>query len=179
MSMYAPDADDWDSQWDGGEGRIRFLGGPAARDQDSPPRPRRTADASTVGGGAVRRLLEDPVSVLVNRERVARGLEVLVGDERLRTSARGHSAEMVRLGFFDHMAPDGTSPAERMLAAGFPLPGGENIAFGQPTPEAVVADWMNSPPHRRNILRREFRVIGVGVCVTSLGPMWTQNFGYV
>lgn len=119
------------------------------------------------------------MTVLVNRERAARGLEPLVGDERLRTSARAHSTDMVRLGYFDQVAPDGTSPADRMTAAGFPLPGGENIAFGQPTPEEVVADWMNSPPHRRNILRREFHAIGVCVCVTTLGPMWTQNFEYV
>ncbi|WP_395575082.1 CAP domain-containing protein [Streptomyces sp. BK79] len=173
MSTNAPDA-----QWDSGEGRIRFLGAPSGSDQDGAPRTRRTADASAIGGDAVRRSLENPVTVLVNRERAVRGMEPLIADERLRTSARGHSADMVHLGYFDHVAPDGTSPAERMLAAGFPLPGGENIAFGQPTPEAVVTDWMNSPPHRRNILHREFRVIGVGVFITALGPMWTQNFGY-
>ncbi|MEU3699981.1 CAP domain-containing protein [Streptomyces griseoviridis] len=179
MSANDFDADGWDSQWSSAKGRIRFLGAPSGSDQDGAPRPRRTADASVLGGDVVRRALENPVTVLVNRERAARGMEPLLDDERLRRSARAHSADMVRLGYFDHVAPDGTSPADRMLAAGFPLPGGENIAFGQPTPEEVVADWMNSPPHRRNILRREFHVIGVGVCVTTLGPMWTQNFGYV
>ncbi|MEU7467533.1 CAP domain-containing protein [Streptomyces sp. NPDC044984] len=178
MNPNDTDTDDWDSQWGGTGGRIRFLGSPSG-DFEGAPRDCPTADGSAIGGDAVRRSLENPVVSLVNRERTVRGMQLLVSDERLRASARAHSADMVRLGYFDHLAPDGTSPAERMLAAGFPLPGGENIAFGQPTPEEVVADWMNSPPHRRNILRRGFRVIGVGVFVTPLGPMWTQNFGYV
>jgi len=47
--------------------------------------------------------------------------------------------------------------------------GGENVAFRSipANPEqwakAVVKDWMKSPRHRKNILRSEFRYLGVGV----------------
>jgi len=38
---------------------------------------------------------------------------------------------------------------------------GENVAYGYPTGRAVVRGWMNSPGHRENILRREFRLMGI------------------
>jgi uncharacterized protein YkwD len=145
---------------------------------DSSDGGRRTADGSTIGGDAVRRAPENPVTALMNRVRVMRGRGFLIDDERPRTFARAHSADTVRLGPVVHIAPDGTSPAERMLAVGLPLPGSENITFGQPMPERVVIDRMNSPPHRRDITHREFHVIGVGVFVTTWGLMRTQNFGY-
>ena len=50
---------------------------------------------------------------------------------------------------------------------------GENIARGQFTPMEVVADWMASESHRRNILRKEFEEIGIGI----FGDVWVQNFG--
>jgi uncharacterized protein YkwD len=43
---------------------------------------------------------------------------------------------------------------------------GENLAWGTgtyATPRAVVKAWMRSPAHRRNIMERRFRVIGIGV----------------
>jgi len=52
---------------------------------------------------------------------------------------------------------------------------GENIAKGQLTPKEVTEDWMNSPPHRRNILHKDFDEIGIGI----YGDVWAQNFGRV
>jgi hypothetical protein len=41
---------------------------------------------------------------------------------------------------------------------------GENLVWGTgplSTPQALVTAWMNSPPHRENLLRPTFREIGV------------------
>jgi uncharacterized protein YkwD len=122
---------------------------------------------------------EDKVVWLVNMERVNRNLSLLKADERLRVSARFHSADMAKRGFFAHIGPQGSpTPLIRMLAAGVDQPGGENIAMGQESPASVVDAWMHSPPHRQNILSAEFRTIGVGVHPSSDGLWWTQNFGY-
>ena len=43
---------------------------------------------------------------------------------------------------------------------------GENIAWGRgerATPREIVRAWMESPPHRANVLGRSFRELGVGV----------------
>jgi len=122
--------------------------------------------------------LENQVVTLVNTARRRAGQLALRGDERLRTSARGYSTRMAEVGFFAHEDPDGSVPVDRMRAAGHPSPGGENIAQGQPSPEAVMHSWMNSPGHRANIVRPEFRCIGVGVYLGPGGPWWTQHFGY-
>ncbi|MCK9920809.1 CAP domain-containing protein [Frankia sp. AgPm24] len=53
----------------------------------------------------------------------------------------------------------------------------ENIAAGQPTPDAVVRAWMASPGHRANILNRSLRRIGAGPAGGGpYGAHWTQDF---
>lgn len=40
---------------------------------------------------------------------------------------------------------------------------GENVAYGYPTGRSVVVDgWMKSKGHRANILKRDYRLMGVG-----------------
>jgi uncharacterized protein YkwD len=65
---------------------------------------------------------------------------------------------------------------ERIKNAGYPQPGGENIASGQRSAAQVMDAWMNSTGHKANILNCEFKVIGVGL--DTNGFFWTQDFGY-
>ena len=51
---------------------------------------------------------------------------------------------------------------------------GENIAYGQRTPQQVVDGWMNSSGHRANILNASYTQIGVGY--VAQGNYWTQMF---
>jgi hypothetical protein len=54
---------------------------------------------------------------------------------------------------------------------------GENIAYGQKSPESVMTAWMNSSGHRANILRSSYTHIGVGLEIDENGRRWwTQNF---
>jgi uncharacterized protein YkwD len=122
--------------------------------------------------------LEDEVTRLTNRERIAANCEELRTDERLRTAARGHSQDMAANNYFDHNGLDGRSPFDRMRDAGHPDPTGENIAHGYPTPAAVMAGWMGSDGHRENLLTCEHQTIGVGLAYGPDGrPYWTQDFG--
>ncbi|MFI1980350.1 CAP domain-containing protein [Streptomyces wedmorensis] len=144
------------------------------------PAPSPTSAFGTEGSTAERRRrrTEDDVTVLVNERRRVAGLPPLRIDERLRQSSRAHSEDMAARDFFSHEDPAGVSPADRMSAAGYPAPAAENIARGQPGPAAAMRAWMNSPGHRRNILRVGVTTIGVGVHFGPGGPWWTQNFGY-
>jgi len=125
-----------------------------------------------------RKTIESRVARLVNTTRSRYGLESLTEDERLRRSSRRHCADMAARLTLAHQLPGHPDPFERMLAEGFPDPGGENIAFGQETAHRVMESWMRSRPHRANILYPEFRVIGVGLLRNADGHWWTQNFGY-
>ena len=53
---------------------------------------------------------------------------------------------------------------------------GENIACGHRSPQEVVRGWMNSPRHKENILRADFKYIGVGVAEKDGVLYWTQEF---
>lgn len=116
------------------------------------------------------------VLAITNAQRAAAGCKPLRVDPRLNRSAQRHSEDMARRRFFSHNNPDGQSFSDRERAAGYQATGGENIARGQETAAEVMRVWMNSPPHRRNILRCEFTTIGVGY--VAAGHYWTQNFGY-
>jgi len=121
---------------------------------------------------------ETTVAAITNQERAKAGCGSLRIDSRLVTAARRHSQDMAANNYFDHTSRSGASPWARMEAAGYPSPGAENIAKGQPTPAAVMQGWMNSPGHRANILNCKLKAIGVGMAQGPGGPYWTQNFGW-
>lgn len=119
------------------------------------------------------------VVTATNAERARHRLGPLTVDARLAAAARAHSADMVARGFFAHEDPEGRGPADRVRAAGYSYSVvAENIAAGQRSAAEVVESWMNSPGHRKNILRREVTQIGVGTATGgSFGRHWTQVFG--
>ena len=82
---------------------------------------------------------------------------------------------MTRLDFFDHTSPVKGKEAfsDRILQAGYPNPGGENIYKGGRSPEAAHDGWYHSSGHHRNILAPHFTALGAG----QDGDHWTQNFG--
>ncbi|POX39854.1 SCP-like extracellular, partial [Streptomyces sp. Ru73] len=149
---------------------------PASGDAVSPaPAGTRTADPSpdAGSGSAVARVIG-----LVNEERAKAGCAPVTADSGLTGLAQDFSEDMARRDFFAHTDPDGATPWDRAKTAGITGLGGENIARGQATPEAVMDAWMKSPGHRANILNCEYRTLGVGLHQSPGGPWWTQDFGF-
>lgn len=118
---------------------------------------------------------EREVIRLVNQIRRENGLSELTYDWELCRVARIKSQDMKENGYFSHTSPTYGSPFQMMKSFGIRYKSaGENIAKGQPSPEAVVNAWMNSSGHRANILNSAFTHIGVGYA--SGGSYWTQMF---
>ena len=104
-------------------------------------------------------------------------------------TAQGHSQEMALRDYVAHTSADGTSPWDRIKAAGYKYRlVAENIAWGATSPEQVVDAWFfESPPndaHRKNILNCALQEIGVGYYYLANDPgqvtahtYWTQDFG--
>jgi uncharacterized protein YkwD len=118
----------------------------------------------------------DQVVALANEARAQAGCGPLRVDARITAAAQAHSDDMAANDYFSHDSLDGRSFADRLRAAGYPSPGGENIAQGQRSAQSVHQAWMNSSGHRANILNCGFTTIGVGVNQTAW--TWTQDFGY-
>ncbi len=140
------------------------------------------SDSGSSGGGAPKsrtEVAEAEVLSLVNEERADAGCKPVKADRGLIDMAGDFAKDMAILGFFSHIAPDGSGPWDRAEEAGILDLGGENIARGQSSAEEVMEDWMDSPAHKANILNCEYRTLGVGAYLSGDdGPWWTQNFGY-
>jgi uncharacterized protein YkwD len=136
---------------------------------------------SALSDGGVASSEEQEVVRLVNLEREIANLHPLAWDNALGAAAWDHSTDMAQQDYFSHTSLDGRQFNQRITAAGYPYStGGENIACGYSTPQAVMNGWMNSAGHRANILNASFCDIGVGYAFESASSYryyWTQDFG--
>lgn len=115
------------------------------------------------------------VVALVNAERAKYGLSALKVDSRVQQAAQVRAKETVQS--FSHTRPNGSSFSTALTEAGVSYTrSGENIAYGQSTPQQVVQAWMNSSGHRANILNESFTTIGVGYTVSGGTAYWAQLF---
>ena len=118
---------------------------------------------------------ESEVIRLVNEVRRENGLKALTANWELSRVARYKSQDMLNKGYFSHTSPTYGTPFQMIRSFGLSYrSAGENIAYGQRTPQAVVNAWMNSSGHRANILSSSYTQIGVGYVAN--GHYWTQMF---
>jgi uncharacterized YkwD family protein/spore coat assembly protein SafA len=122
--------------------------------------------------------LEAEVVRLVNIERSKKGLQALKADWEISRVARYKSQDMINKKYFSHTSPTYGSPFKMLETFGIRFSSaGENIAYGQQTPAAVMKSWMNSSGHKANILSPSYTHIGVGLAKSSSGVCyWTQMF---
>jgi uncharacterized protein YkwD len=122
---------------------------------------------------------------LVAATRRGAGLRALRSNGTLARAARIKGGRIQACGTFSH-TPCGAPFSAAFRAAGWHRGTmGENIAFGQAalgTPRAILNSWMQSPGHRANLLRREFRLQGLAVRTATLPGvgavrLWVHTFG--
>lgn len=105
----------------------------------------------------------------------------LAQSDTLRRAALAHVRDMAERGVLGHAGRDGSTPAERATHAGYRWRFvGENVAAGQPTPEAVVAEWLRSPRHCANVMDSDYTEMGVAYVAeaqSEKGIYWVQMFG--
>ena len=115
------------------------------------------------------------VAALVNAERAKYGLSALTVDTRVQQAALVRAKETAQS--FSHTRPNGSSFSTALTEAGVSYrTAGENIAYGQSTPQQVMNAWMNSSGHRANILNANYTTIGVGYTVINGTAYWAQLF---
>lgn len=136
--------------------------------------------------------MDEEVLQLVNQVRSKKGLQSLELNALLNKAAFAHAKDMADNNYFDHDSKakkkNGrfvkvATPFERMerFTQNKVTAYSENIAAGQRTAEEVVKVWMNSPTHRRNILSKEVKYMGVGVAQnkdSTYNVYWVQCFGF-
>jgi uncharacterized protein YkwD len=121
--------------------------------------------------------LNHQVLAAVNRLRAAHGLGALRESAALDRSARQHSSEMGRRGYFSHSSANGTVFWRRIrhyyAAKGYSYWSvGENLVWESPSLSAAGAMklWIGSPPHLKNLLTAQWRQIGVSAVGVAHAP---------
>jgi uncharacterized protein YkwD len=113
----------------------------------------------------------------INSLRGARGLRPLRVSRGLTAAATYHTNQMGIRGFFEHESANGAPFWKRIerfypsrVGRGWSV--GENILWGAPdiSPASAVREWMLSPPHRQNLLSREWREIGIAAIHFASAP---------
>lgn len=118
------------------------------------------------------------ITELVNEHRAAAGLAPVTYSAKLSEAAQVRALEIEKS--FSHTRPDGRYFSSVFAEHGISYRySGENIAWGQKSPEEVVTAWMNSAGHRANILNAKFTQLGVGYRQNARGVNYfTQLFIY-
>lgn len=176
---------------DSGRGNVTYATGHSWGDWETTKEPAASAEGeqrskcSSCGASRTQTLpkkkdvtaFRNEVIRLVNVERANNGLSPLTAKPELMEYAQLRSGELVEL--FEHTRPNGESALTYVMALDNVCTSGENIAWGQSSPESVMRAWMNSPGHRSNILSESFTAIGVGCCESGGTLHWVQVFaGY-
>ncbi|MFC4617894.1 CAP domain-containing protein [Camelliibacillus cellulosilyticus] len=115
---------------------------------------------------------------LTNASRVMHKMPVLKWDNRVSETARKHSLDMAKNQYFDHINLQGQSPFDRMKEDHITfITAGENIAYGQFSSIFAHEGLMNSLGHRKNILQKNYKYLGVGVAFNHESqPYYTEDF---
>jgi len=98
-----------------------------------------------------------------NAQRSGNGVASLSSNGLLTNAAQTKANDMVARNYWSHTTPDGEEPWVFITNAGYQYQtAGENLAYGFATSADTVTGWMNSPPHRENLLNGSFREVGFG-----------------
>jgi uncharacterized protein YkwD len=118
-----------------------------------------------------RTLRRNQMLELMNTKRENKHVTDLHISSRLSRYARQHSRQMAKRGYIFHTR----SLASRLRSVRWSI-AGENVGAGGGDVSSLFQAFMDSAPHRRNILRRSFKHVGIGM-VRRGGYLWvTMDF---
>lgn len=131
------------------------------------------------------------VLCLIGKERRKADLKRVEQVWSLTKVAEKHTDVMIQKDCLDHRCQGEKSLQDRIVNSGYPIPGGR-YGFGEVTgcsltPQAMVDAWMDQRFHRRVLLKKEYRHVGIGVakgkpkdrgCGDTLRGVYTVIFGW-
>ena len=98
----------------------------------------------------------------------------LIWNAQLAAAAAEHARDMYVNNYFSHISPQGTSPIQRAIQAGYTgMYVGENIAKGYPTISDVMLAWKNSEAHCAAMMDTLYKEFGAA----EYSGYWVQEFG--
>jgi uncharacterized protein YkwD len=125
----------------------------------------RTSTTTSVAA-ALQRLVTAQINVVRREHRLPR----LAVSAQLARAGQEHAQQLAHAGYFSHDWSDGT-PFGSWIRRFYPVgaarrwSAGENLAWAMPdvTAQQAVEMWLASPEHRRILLSKSWRQVGLGV----------------
>lgn len=132
--------------------------------------------------GQIPQLDSREIISLTNDIRSKNGLGLLNPSFQLDLAASEKLNDMVKNSYFAHISPEGITPWYWIDKSSYNyIAAGENLAIGFFTADDTLKAWLNSPPHKANLLGPNYRDIGVAVGRGKLnsteGIIVVQMFG--
>lgn len=111
----------------------------------------------------------------ISNVRKRHGLGSISTDRRLMRAAKNHANYLARTGKFGHEFGPSTRFKKRINDVGFKQSAGENLGVGYRSIDAAITGWMNSPKHRKIMLKRKFSVGGIALKrnISGKNPRYT------
>ncbi|MGZ4416924.1 MAG: CAP domain-containing protein [Gaiellaceae bacterium] len=114
----------------------------------------------------------------INRTRRTHGLRPLAYSGSLTSAATEHARALATAGTFTHAWPTTGQFFSSWIRGFYPARGyrawsaGENLLWAAPgfTPASAVQQWLDSPAHRRVLLTKSWRELGIGVVSAVAAP---------
>jgi len=117
----------------------------------------------------------------VNDLRASYGLPAYQPNSILMAVAQAHSEYQASIGTWTHIGPNGESPRDRAIAAGYPASGyfSENVYKdgSNLSAQAVVNAWMGDAPHQNTMLSSTLQDVGAGVATAGNYVYYTLDAG--
>jgi hypothetical protein len=116
---------------------------------------------------------------LANQERMARGLTSLNWNDALAAAARAHALRMAQQDALSHQYTGELAMADRAAKAGARFSTiAENIGEERQA-ETLHAEWMESPPHRANLLDPQLDAVGIAVVEKNGNLFAVEDFAQI
>lgn len=126
---------------------------------------------------AIRTNTKGAVLEWINVIRKRQNKSPIVLDPDLNKFAQHYADLMADKNFISHISPTGQSFASRVKTWGLDGEVGENLSYGSNFPIAL-AGLENSASHRKNILEKKWRKVGIGIAQNKKGDYYvSQVFG--
>jgi uncharacterized protein YkwD len=128
--------------------------------------------AAGVPGGATTpgQLTVEAITSAINSTRKANNQAPFAYNQDLARAAKTHANLMAARDEISHTL--GGTLRERVTEAGYRGAVGENLAAGQKTLEAAIADWLTSPGHRSTLLSGKFKEFGLAASRSGKGRVY-------
>ena len=115
----------------------------------------------------------------LNRTRQRFFLAGFQQDARLMEAAQRHANLMGSTGKFGHEFGPSTKFKTRIFSVGFDNSAGENIGVGYRSIQAAIKGWLDSPGHRKILLKKRYTLGGIAYAPNTSGKNPRLNHFWV